>query len=190
MSQPPARHCTRLTLGILSALLLILGPDSGPAQVQSRITGTVTDESHSLVPKALVELANIATGAVYATETNEFGIFVLPTLPNGDYELLCRHAGFKTFVRKGLILEIGFSRTVDVELSLGEPGETITVEGDPPLVESESGTFGQPIEASNVDNLVIHFTLVMNQAILGLALLAAKTESVERRFSKTSGGVH
>ncbi len=37
-------------------------------------------------------------------------------------------------------------------------------------------------------NLVIHFTLVMNQAILGLALLAAKTESVERRFSKTSGG--
>ena len=38
--------------------------------------------------------------------------------------------------------------------------------------------------------LVIHFTLVMNQAILGLALLAAKTESVERRFSKTSGGVH
>ncbi len=36
--------------------------------------------------------------------------------------------------------------------------------------------------------LVIHFTLVMNQAILGLALLAAKTESVERRFSKTSGG--
>ena len=39
-------------------------------------------------------------------------------------------------------------------------------------------------------NLVIHFTLVMNQAILGLALLAAKTESVERRFSKTSGGVH
>ncbi len=39
-------------------------------------------------------------------------------------------------------------------------------------------------------NLVLHFTLVMNQAILGLALLAAKTESVERRFSKTSGGVH
>ncbi len=36
--------------------------------------------------------------------------------------------------------------------------------------------------------LLIHFTLVMNQAILGLALLAAKTESVERRFSKTSGG--
>ncbi len=41
-----------------------------------------------------------------------------------------------------------------------------------------------------MEYLVIHFTLVMNQAILGLALLAAKTESVERRFSKTSGGVH
>ena len=44
--------------------------------------------------------------------------------------------------------------------------------------------------AENSCFLVIHFTLVMNQAILGLALLAAKTESVERRFSKTSGGVH
>ena len=48
----------------------------------------------------------------------------------------------------------------------------------------------RPDYLENFKNLVIHFTLVMNQAILGLALLAAKTESVERRFSKTSGGVH
>ena len=39
-------------------------------------------------------------------------------------------------------------------------------------------------------NLVIHFTLVVNQAILGLAPLAAKIGAIERGLSKASGGVH
>ena len=38
--------------------------------------------------------------------------------------------------------------------------------------------------------LVIHFTLVVNQAILGLAPLAAKIGAIERGLSKASGGVH
>ena len=40
------------------------------------------------------------------------------------------------------------------------------------------------------DYLVIHFTLVVNQAILGLAPLAAKIGAIERGLSKASGGVH
>ena len=40
------------------------------------------------------------------------------------------------------------------------------------------------------DILVIHFTLVVNQAILGLAPLAAKIGAIERGLSKASGGVH
>ena len=42
----------------------------------------------------------------------------------------------------------------------------------------------------NCANLVIHFTLVVNQAILGLAPLAAKIGAIERGLSKASGGVH
>ena len=40
------------------------------------------------------------------------------------------------------------------------------------------------------NNLVIHFTLVTNQAILGLAALAAKIGAIERGLSKASAGVH
>ena len=42
----------------------------------------------------------------------------------------------------------------------------------------------------NTWDLVIHFTLVVNQAILGLAPLAAKIGAIERGLSKASGGVH
>ena len=46
---------------------------------------------------------------------------------------------------------------------------------------------GNPEDSSD---LVIHFTLVVNQAILGLAPLAAKIGAIERGLSKASGGVH
>ena len=54
---------------------------------------------------------------------------------------------------------------------------------------------GARVKAQTRDNyflriLVIHFTLVVNQAILGLAPLAAKIGAIERGLSKASGGVH
>ena len=54
----------------------------------------------------------------------------------------------------------------------------------------EAGHLPTEGSAQNRANLVIHFTLVVNQAILGLAPLAAKIGAIERGLSKASGGVH
>ena len=59
-----------------------------------------------------------------------------------------------------------------------------------PAPDSHHFTIAAPTTRLKPDILVIHFTLVVNQAILGLAPLAAKIGAIERGLSKASGGVH
>ena len=92
-----------------------------------------------------------------------------------------------SFSRKADFGEADFHKSANFAFTRwGGPAQFVGANflGEPGIVSFEEATFEKDA------NLVIHFTLVMNQAILGLALLGAKTESVERRFSKTSGGVH
>ena len=138
-----------LLLGTLVAFL------SGAAQgqVHSLLTGTVTDQSDGVISGAKLSLANIATGVAYSAESNETGIYLFPAVGQGEYELTCRYPGFKTLLRKGLTLETGFARAVDLVLELGELAETMTVEAGSPLLETENGTFGQFIERAIVENM-------------------------------------
>ena len=130
---------------ILSSVLpcLLLGLTVGFAQTQSQITGTVTDDSGSVVVGASVEARNVDTGVQYRAVSNTTGVYVLVPLPPGRYELSCELTGFKKFVRSGLVLETGFTATVDVQLEIGAVTEVVQVTASTPLIESESSSVGQ-----------------------------------------------
>jgi len=66
---------------------------------RSTLTGTITDPSGAVMPGVKVELVNQATGLKYAADTNEFGIYVVPQLPVGRYEMTAvATKGFKPFL--------------------------------------------------------------------------------------------
>lgn len=134
------------TLACLQVMLLV----PAGAQIQSRLTGTVTDSTGGFVAGASVLATNAATGVKYTATTNETGIYVFPVLPVGSYDLLCEHSGFTTVHRSGIVLETGFTRTVDIMLAPGTVTESVDVRAETPLVEAESSTVGQLIERSAV----------------------------------------
>ncbi|MGH9632299.1 MAG: carboxypeptidase regulatory-like domain-containing protein, partial [Bryobacteraceae bacterium] len=144
-----------LQSGCLAGLLLALFGLSGWAQTQSRITGTVTDASGAAVPRAAVAARNVATGIVTTAQTNESGVYSIPFLNPGEYELTAEVQGFKKFLRSGIVLETGTATTVDIELALGSIAETVTVQAQAPLLESESSAVGQLIENASIQNLPI-----------------------------------
>ena len=71
------------------------------------ITGVVRDASGMVVPGAEVRIVNEATGITGSTVTSESGNYTLPILPIGAYTITVQHAGFKTYVRNAVPVQVG-----------------------------------------------------------------------------------
>ncbi len=137
-----------------SALLLLVSVLAF-AQSNSRLTGTITDDSGAVVAGASVVARNTNTGQATSATSNQSGVYVISFLNPGQYELTCELAGFKKFARTGINVETGTTTTLGIELSVGSLTETVTITGAAPLLETESGAVGQLIENQNILNLPV-----------------------------------
>lgn len=145
-------HTRFLLVTVAAALLLGVSPI--PAQ-QSGLTGTVSDTTGAVIVAADVVLANSDTGVEAVTQTNESGGFNFTLVQPGTYELRCESVGFKTYRQSGLVMETGLTKTVNIQLELGEITETIEVTGSAPLLETENTTVGQFIERTTVAQMPV-----------------------------------
>ena len=102
------------------------------------ISGTVTDPSGALIPRAHVSTTNTATGAVTSADTNAQGFYAFTHLEPGPYQLRVDMTAFEGYVRNGITLQVGQSMTVDVSLTVGSTTAEVTVMGAPPLVDTRN----------------------------------------------------
>ena len=117
------------------------------------ITGTVSDPVGAVVVSANVEARNTGTGAVYPVATSNTGNYTIPQLPAGTYDLTITVAGFKKFIRTGLVVEAAQTIRVDAALQVGSASESVTVEAAAPLLKTESGELSDTIATKTMDTL-------------------------------------
>ena len=82
-------------------LLSILGLGALPALAQSRsssadLTGTVSDPSRLPLHGASVTATNLAAGLARGVATDASGVYRIPLLPTGVYEVKIEIKGFST----------------------------------------------------------------------------------------------
>src|SRR6266567_8092049 len=87
------------------------------------ITGTVSDPAGAVVATASVEARNTDMGATYPVATSATGNYTIAELPAGTYELSVMSAGFKKFIRTGLIVQAAQTIRVDATLEVGSATE-------------------------------------------------------------------
>ena len=75
--------------------------------VNSTFTGTVTDAQGAAVAGADVTIINIGTNDKTLVKTNAEGVYRVPELPVGTYEIDVVSKGFKKIERSGLKLDVG-----------------------------------------------------------------------------------
>src|SRR5262249_25831027 len=138
--------------------LILAGCFAGlPCQtVSTEILGLVTDASGAVLPGAAVKVKRIATGDVRSTVANETGNYVFPLLDVGEYEVTCIAAGFKTEIRRGVILQLQEKARLDFQMQVGQQVETIEIQGSAPLLKTEDATLGQVVEARRVVELPLN----------------------------------
>ena len=128
--------------GICAAALVALVFAAG-ARGQSNlatVTGVVTDSADAVIPGAMVSVRNTGTNIERELSTNEVGSYTVTNLNPGDYELTVQSDGFTTHVERGIVLQTGDNRRIDVALQIGQLTESVTVDAQLITLNTENGT--------------------------------------------------
>ena len=132
----------RMRFSALLAVLALLAGSSAWAQQQTgSIFGKVTDESGAVLPGVTVTLSGPSLLQPQATTSSETGTFQFPRLDVGTYDVKFELAGFKTVIKQGVRVTVGFNADVSTQLGVSTVQETVTVTGESPIVDTkQTGT--------------------------------------------------
>jgi hypothetical protein len=99
--------------------------------------------SSAAIGGADVKVTQTDTGAVREVASSEDGSYVLSSLPIGPYRLEVSRAGFTTYVQTGIVLQVATNPTINVSLQVGQVTETIEVQANASLVETQTTSVGR-----------------------------------------------
>jgi Carboxypeptidase regulatory-like domain/TonB dependent receptor len=137
----------------LSAILLC-GRMQG--QTLGTVTGEVKDSTGAVVAAALVTVRNTATNGLREVITNEDGVYSIPALNPGTYDVRAEKSGFKVASRLGIELQVQQTARVDFTLEVGQVSETVEVSSTAPLLTTENATVGTVIEQRRITDLPLN----------------------------------
>ncbi len=142
-----------LTAALVAAAVFFAAPLANAQSTGGRIRGTVIDTSGAAIAAARVTIINEATRTTRETDAGAGGEYIFLEVPVGTYEVNSQSAGFKKYVRKGIILNLNEVVNLDITLQVGAAVETIEVTGAPPLVDTTSTQLGAVVNERAVSQL-------------------------------------
>src|ERR1700757_1504380 len=126
------------------------------------LTGRVTDPTRAVIAEAKVIVINTGTGVRYEGITNQTGSYYVTDLPPGGYRIEIEKIGFKAVIKTDLILHVQDALEVNFEMVLGSALESVMVEGETPLLDTESSTMGTVVEQRKANELPLNGRNVFN----------------------------
>jgi len=138
--------------GLTSAGLVITPCAKAQTTTTGSIAGKVTDPSGAVVPDAKVSLRDVDKGSAQETKANKDGVYRFDLLAPGNYSVSATSSGFQTTTRP-VEVAVGQISTADFQLTVGSNTETVTVTGQQPLLQTESGDLSANITESQAANI-------------------------------------
>jgi hypothetical protein len=124
------------------ALLLLLCTGLYAQEFRATLTGTVTDPSGAAVPNANVKATNVSTNQISETKSTSDGVYTIPLLEPGVYNIEAAAAGFQTMKRAGITLSVGQRLALPVQLTVGQATTEITVTGQQDVIDTGDANKG------------------------------------------------
>jgi hypothetical protein len=141
---------------IVLACVLALPVPGLAQQTTGTIAGRVVDDQDAAIPGAVVTAISPVTGLARETTSDENGLYRLPALPVGAYDVAAELPGFARFARGNIVVNIGQTRDLDIILRVAALAETITVTANLPIVPVTSSAVGQIVDISRIESLPLN----------------------------------
>ena len=151
------RTLLRLSTQFVCVAILLGLPLSISAQsTAATLSGTITDQQGALVPDVAVTITNEDTGASVATKTNRAGIYSVPGLDPGRYQVLVKREGFKQIALRDLTLNVQDVVSRNFTLDVGGTSETIQVNGSQMNINTTDGTVSTVVDRNFIENIPLN----------------------------------
>ena len=140
------------TAVLVLSLALVTAMAFGQAETGT-ITGTVTDPSGAVVPNAAVTVSSPNTGATRNTNTTGTGLYAVPNLQPGVYDVNVKSSGFSEFKQR-VTVTVGSRVSVDAKLNPTGASTVVEVTGaGAAQVNTESPTLSQVVSGNSIVEL-------------------------------------
>ncbi len=131
----------RVLIGLVLGALFAV-PAASSAQQPGEIFGKVTDTSGAVMPGVTVTVTSPVLLQPQTATTSETGSYRFPQLAIGLYNVRFELPGFRTVVREGIRIEIGFNAQINAQLEVSAVQESVTVTGESPVIDTRDTSRG------------------------------------------------
>jgi outer membrane receptor protein involved in Fe transport len=126
----------------------------GQGIVTGSISATVLDPQGAVIAGASVRAIQTETNRLFSTTSSTGGVVHLPSLPPGTYNVVVEAQSFSVYHVDGVTVEVGKDTGLGpINVKLGGTAETVTVEGNAPLVESTTDQLSQTFDNKEIANV-------------------------------------
>ena len=147
---------------LLSSMLVVLlsvlwFSTSAFAQIdQGGIVGTVYDRSGAVVVGATVTVTDKATGLALTSTTQRDGSFVFNPIKIGTYDVTVEKSGFEKATQVNILVNVGSQVKANITLQAGAVTQTVEVTSALPILQTQTTSVGQSIDAQQVTDLPLN----------------------------------
>lgn len=153
-----AKRTTTAKLALASMLLATLALVSRlDAQITTAtVSGVVADPQGAVIVNVKIVVTNVATKSVREGVSDGSGRFEVPQLNPGPYAVSASFAGFATYVRRNITLEVGQQFNLPVTLTPGAVTDQVTVTTGTPQINTSTSQVADVVGEKAIENLPLN----------------------------------
>lgn len=138
--------------------VLIVSVNAAEVRAQAGIStatlkGKVLDQAGDAVGGATVEVMNAERGMIRTVRSDDEGIYRVPLLQPGVYEVRVEVQGFRPQVIRNVVLTVGQLAALNVELQIDNVNAELTISNTQTLIETERTQQSDTVERRQIANL-------------------------------------
>jgi hypothetical protein len=170
-----ARYMLFAMLCMLFMTAIFPRPVAAQATISyAQLNGSVQDPSSQMIMGAVIALRNTGTNRAYNATTNSSGLYTLPNLPPGPYEITVTYTGFGEY-KSTIDLSVGQTATVNVTLKVAGTSELVTISDVTPAIEPARTEVSNVIDTEQISSLPVSGRLFTDFALLTPGVATGRT---------------